>query len=146
MHWPHFLIAIRSLIPFWILSLWMAQAKIVRAILVLLLSAPEQRQNRTRSGPKSLWMKQPRLRPKIPCTVRGHTIPLCPEDDINVYGRVQLPWQLSLIWPSSWMVPRKSSAALLIVCEHNFYCLVRTILVRTKSEWVTEKGMNLLST
>ena len=31
------------------------------------------------------------LKPKIPCTVKGHTIPLCPEDDINVYGRVQLP-------------------------------------------------------
>ena len=26
-----------------------------------------------------------------------------------------------------------SSTALLIVCEHNFYCLVRTILVQTKS-------------
>ena len=77
----------------------MARAKIVCALLVLLLSAPEQRQNRTRSGPKSLWMKQHRLRPKIPRTIKGQTIPLCPEDDVNVYGRVQLPWQLSLIWP-----------------------------------------------
>ena len=29
---------------------------------------------------------------------------------------------------------RKSSAALLIVCEHIFYCLARTILVRTKDD------------
>ena len=122
----------------------MARAKIVCATLVLLLSAPEQRQNRTRSGPKSLWMKQHQLRPKILRTVKGHTIPLCPEDDANVYGRVQLPWQLSLIWPSSWMGSRKSSAALLIVCERNFYCLVQTILVRNKSGWVTEKGTTLL--
>ena len=119
----------------------MAQTKIVHGILVLLLSAPEQRQNCTRSGPKSIWMKQHRLRPKIPRTVKGQTIPLCPEDDVNLYGHVQLPWQLSLIWPSSWMGTRKSSAPLLIVCERNFYCLVRTILVRTKSGWVTEKGM-----
>ena len=28
---------------------------------------------------------------------------------------------------------RKSSAALLIVCECNFYCLEQTILVKTKS-------------
>ena len=54
----------------------MASAKIVCAILVLLLSAPEQHQNRSRSGPKSLWMRQHRLRPKIPCTFKGHTIPL----------------------------------------------------------------------
>ena len=82
----------------------MAQAKIVHAILVLLLSAPEQRQNRTRNGPKSLWMKQHQLRPKIPRLVKGHIIPLCPEDEVNVYGCVQLPWQLSLIWPSSWVL------------------------------------------
>ena len=44
-------------------------------------------------------MKQHRLRPKIPRTVKSHTIPLCPEDDINEYGHVQL----SLIWLSSWM-------------------------------------------
>ena len=87
----------------------MARAEIVRAILVLLLSAPAQPQNRTMSGPKSLWMKQHWLRPKIPRTVKCHTILLCPEDDVNVYGRVQLPWQLSLIWPSLWMGPRKSS-------------------------------------
>ena len=48
-----------------------------------------------------------------------------------------IPWQLSLIWPSSWMGPRKSSAALLS-CEHNFYCLVRT-----KSGGVTERGISL---
>ena len=42
------------------------------------------------------------------------------------------------------MGPRKSSAALLIVCERNFYCLVRTILVYTKSGRVTEKGTNKL--
>ena len=129
----------RSALSRKILSLWMERAKIVCIILVLLLSAPEQRQNRSRSGPKSLWMKQHRLR-----TVKGHTIPLCPEDDVNVYGRVQLPWQLSLIWPSSWMGLRKSSAALLIVCEHNCYCLVRTILVQTESGWVTEKGIRAL--
>ena len=40
------------------------------------------------------------------------------------------------------MGPRKSSAALLVVCEHNFYCLVRTILVRSKSGRVTEKGIS----
>ena len=40
------------------------------------------------------------------------------------------------------MGPRKSSAALSIVCECNVYCLVRTILVRTKSGWVTEKGIS----
>ena len=41
-----------------ILSSWMARAKIARAILVLLLSAPEQRQARTRRGPKGFWTKQ----------------------------------------------------------------------------------------
>ena len=35
----------------------------------------------------------------------------------------------------------KVSAALLIVCERNFYCLIRSILLRTKSGWVTEKGI-----
>ena len=41
-----------------ILSLWMARAILARAILVLLLSAPDQRQARTRRGPKCLWTKQ----------------------------------------------------------------------------------------
>ena len=36
----------------------MARAKIAHAILVLLLSAPDQRQARTRRGPKGLWTKQ----------------------------------------------------------------------------------------
>ena len=61
----------------------------------------------------------------------------------SVYGVFSLiPWQLSLMWPSSWMGHRKSSAALLIVFERNFYCLARTILVRTKNAWVTEKGIS----
>ena len=45
-----------------ILSLWMARAKLARAILVLLLSAPEQRQARARRGPKSFWTKQRQAR------------------------------------------------------------------------------------
>ena len=61
-------------------------------------------------------------------------LPLC-------IWRVQLPWQLSLMWPSSRMGHRKSSAALLIVFERNFYCVARTILVLTKNAWVTEKGV-----
>ena len=62
----------------------------------------------------------------------------------KTYGHVQLPWQLLLIWLSSWMGPCESSAAfifLLIVYEHNFYCLVRTILVPTKDGWIYEKGI-----
>ena len=42
------------------------------------------------------------------------------------------------------MGPRKSSAAflfLLIVYEHNFYCFVQTILVRTNDGQVYEKGI-----
>ena len=36
----------------------MARAILARAILVLLLSAPDQRQARTRRGPNGLWTKQ----------------------------------------------------------------------------------------
>ena len=34
---------------------------------------------------------------------------------LSVYRRVQLPWQLLLIWLSSWMGPRKSGAAFIFL-------------------------------
>ena len=111
----------------------MAWARILRIILVLLLSAPEQRQNRTRSGPKSLWMKLHRLQPKIPGMVKGHTIPLS-GDEVNVQYNMYSILAFSIPYVAEFMNrSSESSAALLIVCEHNFYCLVQTILVRTKS-------------
>ena len=74
--------------------------------------------------------------PKIPHTVKGHTILLCPEelsmsyvgvfsyhDSYPLFGRVQMGRLVKVVllgWP---------------VCERNFYCLVRT-----KSGWVTENG------
>ena len=38
---------------------------------------------------------------------------------------------------------RKSSAALLIVFERNFYCLARTTLARAKNARVTKKGVGV---
>ena len=101
---------------------------------VLLLTAPEQHQNHIRYGLRSLWTK-PHRHTIRPCAAKASHCNSS-EDDVSVYGRVQLPWQLVLIWLSSWMGPRKSSAAFifpLIVYEHNFYCLVQTIFMRTKN-------------
>ena len=121
-----------------ILRLLMARAEIARTCLMLLLSAPE--------------LHQHLVLPKIPQKVKGHKMscaqPKLPTAITSLYvGVFSYHDNYSFILLISWMGPRKSSAAfifLLIVYERNFYCLVRTILVRTKDERVHEKGIRLL--
>ena len=156
--------------PFHKLSLWTAlsiwvyecrRLKIVHTFFVCCaLSAPEQHQKCTRCGSRSLWNQAaPSSSLKFLAQLKATQFPPRAAEASHYNSSVRKmtstyicacsipPWQLPLIWLSSWMGLRKISAVLiflLIVYERNFYCLAWTILVRTKDEWVYERIWNIL--
>ena len=126
----------------------MARAKIVRAILVLILSAPEQRQSSARTGPGAdrRVYERSSTGPGLKFLARSKVT----QFRSGRWSQCRPIWRCSVTmtvipYLAEFMNgPGKSSAALLLVCEHKFYRLVQTILVRTKSGWVTEKGISVL--